>query len=387
MNGYGRVTHEKLILYYLKQGGYTGALLANIQAHTFQEGHRGENLFSKTMDDMGSYNSVDTELMGCRGRMAIKVTVHEFDSNTGKNEVICSVRAKNPVVCIFFLAGLSWFYKYVVNSCPPPTDLVPVDYVATGSPVTSTVVTATSSSSSSTATMRPQTNTTNESNVSSTSLSPLPSSSTNNVQESWRSDRFLAHKLRGHYIDPKMTIPKSSLATAIQKAHLETGASQLTSNVLHAARKASVIVMDAARVPIRFIKKQISHASRDTTEQHYANTPPIESCMALAGWHKTGSDFDPLHALARLELETDFIDIVNMIIPHSARAQSYITAHPGDLTRHAHISLLRESSFCCIESAAMLRIDGLHADLEFWKYPPFNTPMFTRFCGVLKSQN
>jgi len=47
VNGYGRVTHEKLILYYLKQGGYTGALLANIQAHTFQEGHRGENLFSK----------------------------------------------------------------------------------------------------------------------------------------------------------------------------------------------------------------------------------------------------------------------------------------------------------------------------------------------------
>jgi hypothetical protein len=74
--------------------------------------------------------------------------------------------------------------------------------------------------------------------------------------------------------------------------------------------------------------------------------------MALGGWRSDGNDYDVIRSLARVELLTDFKDLVDAIVPHSAGAQQYVD-DPNtnvDWTTRCHVSLLREASASCIES-------------------------------------
>jgi hypothetical protein len=139
----------------------------------------------------------------------------------------------------------------------------------------------------------------------------------------------------------------------------QTGATQATSKKLHAGRKAATVHMAANGVFERHIKRMLNHATPDTTQLHYDNAPPLQASLLMAGWIGDGSDFDPLHALARTELDRDFADLSNAVIPHSAAAQRYIDdpATRQDMTTTCHVNLLREASKCTIESAAMLYIN------------------------------
>mgnify|MGYP001160023775 CR=1 FL=1 len=381
VNGYGMKTHEDIITYYLRQGGYNGALFAMVQAHCFQEAHRGENILAKEMSDMGLYPLVDATALGLEGRMAIKCTIHQYNPDISKNETVCSVRSKNATVCILSLTGIYFFYRYVVHGCPEPEDLVPRDFIV---PSTDGSTPSLSSSSSSNSNTTSSSSSSSSSGNVTASSSSSTSSNTSSNREKWRSERLLAQLDRNNVIDPTKTIPKSSLSSAIKRGHTASGAKQWVTGTLHAARHSASVTMEANQISERMVKKQLQHKETDTTRIHYTNVPPIQSIMALAGFHPNGSDFDPLHALARSELESDYIDLVNAIIPHSNRAEAYCRTIPGDFNRSCHVNLLRECSKCAIESAAMMRIESKNQDFEFYKYAPFNTPRFDAFCAVLK---
>ena len=146
--------------------------------------------------------------------------------------------------------------------------------------------------------------------------------------------------------------------------------------------------MEANKVPEHQIKKQFQHREIDTTRTHYTNTPPVASMMALGGWRPDGNNYDVIRSLARVELLTEFKDLVDAIVPYSAGAQQYVD-DPNttiDWTTRCHVSLLREASASCIESAAQLFNDNIHKDLDFWQYAPFNSTRFVQFCNVLKEK-
>jgi hypothetical protein len=149
-----------------------------------------------------------------------------------------------------------------------------------------------------------------------------------------------------------MNLKKSTLRSAISSVHKAVDAKQWTKKTLKAARGAAGTVMEANKVPEHQIKKQFQHREIDTTRTHYTNSPPVASMMALGGWRSDGNDYDVIRSLARVELLTDFKDLVDAIVPHSAGAQQYVD-DPNtnvDWTTRCHVSLLREASASCIES-------------------------------------
>ena len=133
VDGYTIHMHKTLVTHYLEQGGYMGVTLAMVQAQSYQECQRAEDTLSVVTSDTGAYPMVDPTMMGVSNNqtLTVKVTVTDFNTTTNKSEMVCSVRCKEPITCIFFLVGLHYFYKHVVLDCPEPPGLVPPGYTST----------------------------------------------------------------------------------------------------------------------------------------------------------------------------------------------------------------------------------------------------------------
>ena len=114
-DGYGPEEHKKLVEFYIKQGGYNGALFALIQGHEFQECMRNEDVLKLCLTHMGCYLCTDPARLGAYGKfLAVKVSVLSFDPKTNKSQCVCSIRGRDPLVCLCFLTGHYFFYRYTI---------------------------------------------------------------------------------------------------------------------------------------------------------------------------------------------------------------------------------------------------------------------------------
>ena len=125
-DGYGPDMHKNLVKNFLKIGGYTGALYALIQGHCYQECMRCEGVLELCLTNMGAYYCSDPSAIGAVGEyLEVKATVVGVDPKSNKPEVICSMRGKDPLTCIFFLTGHYFFYRYLLHNDCTPTGLMP----------------------------------------------------------------------------------------------------------------------------------------------------------------------------------------------------------------------------------------------------------------------
>jgi hypothetical protein len=118
--------HKNLVKNFLKIGGYTGALYALIQGQCYQECMRCEDVLELCLTNMGAYYCSDPSAIGAVGEyLEVKATVVGVDPKSNKPEVICSIRGKDPLTCIFFLTGHYFFYRYLLHNDCTPTGLMP----------------------------------------------------------------------------------------------------------------------------------------------------------------------------------------------------------------------------------------------------------------------
>ena len=148
--GYGLAEHKKLILHYLYQPGYNNALFQMMQSHEFSECMRNEDVLSLRLTHMGLYNMDNPSSIGSiQASLVVQASVLGIDTKSNKAEVVCSLRAKDPVICPLFSIGHYFFYRWVVSNCPMPLDLMPAHTATTATTAAAAASSSSSSSSSS----------------------------------------------------------------------------------------------------------------------------------------------------------------------------------------------------------------------------------------------